>query len=401
VKLTNRKIVLGITGCIAAYKAAFLVRLLRKEGAEVRVVMTESSEKFITRLTMETLSGNPVSDQMFPESGFYTTHHISLAEWADLIIIAPATGNIIGKIASGVADDLLSTVIMAAQSPVMLAAAMNTEMYNNPIVQQNISSLKELGYMFVEPGVGELACDTVGVGRLAEPEDIVNRIFQHFKDSSDLSGLNVLVTAGPTVEHIDAVRYISNPSSGRMGYAIAQKAMLRGARVTLISGPVSLEAPNGANLINIVNGQQMLEETQKHFDKTDILFMVAAVSDYVPAESVDYKLKKSSEKITLAFNPQIDILSKLSENKSGQILIGFAMETDDEMDNAKAKLKNKNLDMIVLNKLNEEGAGFGVETNKVTFIEKDGNINKLPLMKKTELADKIIDYALKIKNRKD
>ncbi len=394
-RLSRKKILLGVTGCIAAYKAAWLVRLLKKEGAEVHVVMTASAEKFITRLTMETLSDYPVSDQMFPETGFYTTHHISMAEWADLIVIAPATGNMIGKIASGIADDLLSTVVMAAQSPVIIAPAMNTQMYTSPMVQENMKKLHSLGYEFIEPGVGEMACNTFGVGRLPEPEEILESIVAHFEKRLDLSGMNILVSAGPTVEHIDAVRFISNPSSGKMGYAIAEKAADRGAKVTLVSGPVSLASPPKVDLIPVKSGREMLDKLKENFAKADILFMVAAVSDYLPKETVDHKIKKSDKDLNLALTPQVDILLELAKEKKKQIMVGFSMETENGVENAQKKLEKKKLDMIVLNNLHEPGSGFGTDTNKVTIIDRSGNKESLPLMSKIELAGKIIDYALK------
>jgi len=394
VRLANRKILLGVTGCIAAYKAAYLTRLLKGEGAEVKVVMTASATKFITRLTMETLSGNPAYCEMFPAGGYYSTHHISLAEWSDLIVLAPASGNLIGKIASGIADDLLTTVVMAAQSPVMIAPSMNSHMYENPVVQENIGKLKGLGYNFVEPEVGELACETYGVGRLAEPNEILERIVEHFGSRADLDGLNILVTAGPTVEYIDVVRYISNPSSGKMGYALAEKARLRGGDVTLISGPVSLSVPEGVRHIGVTNGIEMLTEVRKAFENCDLLFMAAAVSDYVPGTPAKHKIKKSGEPLNLSLTPQVDILMELAKIKKGQVMVGFAMETEDELKNASEKLKNKHLDIIVANNVSEDGAGFGVDTNRVTFIDKNGNTEKMPLMTKLDLADKIIDRAL-------
>jgi phosphopantothenoylcysteine decarboxylase/phosphopantothenate--cysteine ligase len=392
--------VLGLSGCIAAYKAAYLVRLLKKEGAEVRVVMTAAAEKFITRLTMETLSDNPAYCEMFPEQGFYTTHHISLAEWADLILLAPASGNLIGKIANGIADDLLTTVVMAAQSPVMIAPSMNTHMYENRVVQENMARLKKLGYKFIEPEVGDLACHTHGVGRLAEPPDILEAIIAHFGSMADLDGLKILVTAGPTVEYIDAVRYISNPSSGRLGYALARKAMLRGAEVTLISGPVNLDAPEGMKLVLVTSAKEMLKRASENFENCDMLFMAAAVSDYAPAETAQHKIKKSSEPLKLTLQPQADILLELSKVKRSQVVVGFAMETENELENATSKLKKKKLDLIIVNNVTEEGAGFAVETNKVTIIDKNGNIEKPPLMTKEELADIIIDHALKYHKKK-
>ncbi|MBD3216766.1 MAG: bifunctional phosphopantothenoylcysteine decarboxylase/phosphopantothenate--cysteine ligase CoaBC [candidate division Zixibacteria bacterium] len=394
-RLTNKKIVLGITGCIGAYKAAFLTRLLKKEGAEVKVLMTDSAKQFITPLTLETLSENPVNSELFPETGYYTTHHISLAEWADLILIAPATGNIIGKIASGVADDLLTTVVMAAQSPVMIAPAMNTQMYTNPVVQDNMKKLSNLGFKFVDPAVGEMACKTYGVGRLAEPEEILDHVINHFGQTLDMQGLKVLVTAGPTVEHIDAVRYVSNPSSGKMGYAVAQKAKNRGAEVVLISGPVGLSAPAGVELFQVESGEEMFARVRENFDNIDILYMVAAVSDYVPLTPSEQKIKKSDENINLAFKPQVDILKTLGESRKSQVLVGFSMETENAEKHAREKLEKKNLDMIVLNDLTAEGAGFAVDTNKVIIIDRDGNSEDLPLASKAEIADKVIDHSLK------
>jgi phosphopantothenoylcysteine decarboxylase/phosphopantothenate--cysteine ligase len=336
---------------------------------------------------------------LFPEDRYYGTHHISLAEWADLILIAPASGNAIGKIASGIADDLLTTVVMAAQSPVMIAPTMNTEMYNNPVVQENITKLKKLNYKFIEPGVGELACKTYGVGRFAEPYDILTAVESFFRSGNDLEGLKILVTAGPTVEQIDAVRFISNPSSGKMGYALAQKASERGALVTLISGPVSLEAPAGVNRIMIRSGEQMYNAAVEEFEECDLLFMAAAVGDYKPSQTANHKIKKSTEPLSLELIPQIDILQKLAETKKNQITVGFALETDDEIENARDKLENKKLDLIVLNNPNEKGAGFAVDTNRVTVIDRDGKIEKIDLMPKIDLADKLIDHAKKYLKR--
>jgi len=398
VRLANRKILLGMTGCIAAYKCAHLVRLLKKEGAEVKVVMTSSAEKFITRLTMETLSDNQAYTAMFPTQEYFSTHHISLAEWADLILLAPASGNIIGKISNGIADDLLTTIIMAAQSPVMIAPTMNTHMFQNPIVQENMSKLHKLGYHFVEPGVGELACKTYGVGRLAEPDEITDALISFFESKADLDGLKVLISAGPTVEYIDAVRYISNPSSGKMGYALAQKAASHGAEVTLVSGPVCLDAPAGVKVIEVFSGAQMCESLQNHFERADMLFMAAAVGDYAPSKVHDHKLKKTDQPLTLTLIPQTDILKKLSEMKNKlQVIVGFALETDNIVENAQSKLTGKKLDMIVVNDPREKGAAFRVDTNKVTIIDKNGNIEQIPLMSKLALADIIIDNALKFR----
>jgi len=360
-------------------------------------MMTSAAEKFVTRLTMETLSEQPVYIEMFPEDKFYSTHHISLAEWADLILLCPASGNLIGKIAAGIADDLLTTVVMAAQSTVMIAPSMNTHMYENPIVQENISKLSKLGYQFIAPGVGELACKTYGAGRLAEPVEVVERVVAFFAHPADLAKLRILITAGPTVEFIDAVRYISNPSTGKMGYALAEKALLRGAQVTLISGPTVLAPPKGVELIMIRSGDQMLAATKKHFSNADILFMAAAVADYTPAQTINHKMKKTGEPINLKLEPQADILMELAALKrKEQITVGFALETEDEIVNATQKLHKKKLDMIVVNNPNVEGAGFGYDTNQVTVIFGDGRSESLPLMPKTELADKILDLTMQI-----
>ena len=266
-RLQDKKILLGISGCIAAYKSCFLVRLLKKEGADVKVVLTQSATQFVTKTTLETLSNNPVALEMFPADRFVSTHHISYAEWADLIVLAPATGNLIGKIANGIADDLLTTIVMAKRCPVMIAPAMNTEMYLNPIVQENMSVLHELGYLLISPGSGELACETVGIGRLEEPEIILKRIIAHFQTSQSLAGQRIVVTAGPTREKIDPVRYISNFSSGKMGYAIAAEAAARGAEVVLISGPTALTTPTGVARINIESAEELQRQVQKHTGK--------------------------------------------------------------------------------------------------------------------------------------
>ena len=395
-RLTNRKILLGVCGCIAAYKSAYLVRLLRQEGAEVRVMVTRSAGEFVAPLTFETLTDHPVYSEMFPKDRYFGTHHIDLAEWADLIVVAPASGNMIGKIASGVADDFVSTVVMASQSPVMISPSMNTHMYENPIMQANLRKLKDLGYRFVEPTVGELACKTYGVGRLPDPQDIVTVITSHFGGQPDLSGLKVLISAGPTVEYLDPVRYISNPSSGKMGYALAERARARGAEVTLVSGPVALEAPAGVTKIDVESGSQMLQALKAHFDKCDMLLMAAAVGDYGPETVSEHKIKKSAQPIQLKLVPKADILLELSRDKSAQVMVGFALETEDIGANASEKLNRKKLDMIVVNEHKVTGAAFKSDTNQVMIIEADGNSSELPMMTKLELADKILDNALKI-----
>lgn len=389
--LSGKKILLGITGCIAAYKACYLVRYLKKAGAEVKVVMTQSAAKFVTVTTLETLSDNPVAVEMFPADRFVATHHISYAEWADLIVIAPATGNFIGKIANGIGDDLLTTIVMARQSDVMIATAMNTEMFINPIVQENIAKLQKLGYLFIMPESGELACHTVGVGRLEEPEDIFQRIVTYFEKSKTLNGKRVIVTAGPTVERIDPVRFISNFSSGKMGYALAQEAVQRGANVTLISGPTPLAAPLGVKRIDIESAQELFEAVKAEYAKADILIMAAAVADYRPAKYSKKKLSHPTpQSIELAANA--DILAEIGKlKKKSQINVGFALEVDSNTDNARKKLKAKNLDMIIMNNPTMPGIEFGGDFNIATMITPGGKAVTLEKMSKVQLAAKIFD----------
>ncbi len=398
--LQGKKILLGITGCIAAYKACYLVRYLKKAGADVKVVLTESATKFVTVTTLETLSDNPVAVEMFPADRFVSTHHISYAEWADLILVAPATGNFIGKVANGIADDLLTTIVMAKQSDVMIATAMNTEMFNNPIVQENIDKLQRLGYVFIMPESGELACKTVGVGRLEEPENIYQRVAEYFASSQSLAGRRVIVTAGPTVERIDPVRYLSNFSSGKMGYALAAEAARRGATVTLISGPTSLAIPTGVDRVDIESSAQLQKELTKRFTKCDILIMAAAVADYRPAKYSKEKLSHPTpEAIVLAGNP--DILATIGKSKRiGQITVGFALETDSNEAKAVAKLKAKKLDMIVLNNPTLPGSEFGGDSNEATLIRKSGKPTKLERMTKAKLAGVILDEIEKLKGKK-
>ncbi len=398
--LQGKKILLGITGCIAAYKACYLVRYLKKAGAEVKVVLTESATKFVTVTTLETLSDNPVAMEMFPADRFASTHHISYAEWADLILIAPATGNFIGKVASGIADDLLTTIVMAKQSDVMIATAMNTEMFNNPIVQENIAKLQRQGYLFIMPESGELACKTVGVGRLEEPENIHQRVVEYFAASRSLTGRRVIVTAGPTVERIDPVRYISNFSSGKMGYALAAEAARRGATVTLISGPTSLAIPTGVDRVDIESAAQLQKELTKRFTKCDILIMAAAVADYRPARYSKEKLSHPTpEAIVLTGNP--DILATIGKSKrTGQITVGFALETDSNEAKAVAKLKAKKLDMIVLNNPTLPGSEFGGDSNQATLIRKSGKPTRLERMTKAKLAGVILDEVEKLKGKR-
>jgi phosphopantothenoylcysteine decarboxylase/phosphopantothenate--cysteine ligase len=387
--LKSKNIILGVTGGIAAYKSAEICRRLKKLEANVVVVMTKSGTKFITPLTMETLSENEVITELFPANKVVKTRHIDLATWADLILIAPATANIIGKIASGIADNILSTVIMSTLSPVLICPSMNENMYLNPIVQKNIEKLKGLGYRFVEPEIGDLACGTVGKGRLADLDIILREVADILVKKKDLEEKKILITAGPTREPIDKVRFISNRSSGKMGYAIAQEAKRRGARVALISGPTNLEKPPGVGFHQVKTAEEMYFQVKSHLKEADVLIMAAAVSDFVP-KFVQSKKIKRQEEILLELKPTVDILKKISKNKKGKIFVGFALETENEIDNAKRKLKEKNLDLIVVNNPNVSGAGFEVDTNVVTLIDKKGKIEKLPLLSKGIVAEKIL-----------
>lgn len=389
--LKNHKILLGISGGIAAYKSCLLIRLLVKAGAEVKVVLTKAGAQFVTKTTLETLSGNPVACEMFPPAQFVGTHHISYAEWADLIVLAPATANLIGKIANGIADDLLTTLVMAKQSAVMIAPAMNTEMYNNPIVQENIAKLKERGYLFLAPASGELACGSEGVGRLAEPEEIFTTIERYFQKSASLAGKRVVVTAGPTRERIDPVRYISNFSSGKMGYALATEAVDRGAEVVLISGLTALVAPAGVRLIPIESAAQLQKKVKSEFARADILIMAAAVADFRPAETAKRKLGDPvPAQIKLKPNP--DILAEVGRSKKkSQVTVGFALEVGASKANALRKLKEKNLDLIVMNDPTVKGAEFGGDYNIATIFTGDGGEWQLARMTKRELAAVILD----------
>lgn len=389
--LRGKKIILGITGGIAAYKSAEVCRRLKKQGAEVIVVMTEAGTKFITPLTMETLSENEVVTEIFPEKKMVGTRHVSLADWCDLILIAPATANIIGKIRSGIADDILTTVVVSTRSKVILAPAMNVKMWENPIVQENISELKRLGYKFIDPGVGDLACKDVGKGRMAEPEQIVDEVLSLLTAKRVLQGKSILVTASRTVEPIDPIRYLSNRSTGKMGFAVAEAALARGAKVTLISGPSSLKSPLGVNFISVKNAAQMRNAVKNNFKKADCLIMAAAVSDFTPEKTTSSKIKKNQAELVLKLKRTPDILKEMGKGKGKKILVGFSLETEDEIKNAKLKLKEKNLDLVVVNNPNQPGSGFEVDTNIATLIDKKGKIQRLPVMSKKELANRILD----------
>lgn len=396
--LEGRRILLGITGGIAAYKSAYLCRRLKDAGADVWVSMTKHATHFITPLTMETLSQREVLLEMFPENRFVGTRHIDISDWAELSIIAPATANFIGKYAHGLADDLLSTLLISVTSPVLIAPAMNTDMYNHPAVQENMRTLRGRGVHFVEPGVGILACNTFGVGRMAEPEEIVaaaERILDQGR-VSDLVGRTILVTAGPTVEPLDPVRVLTNRSSGKMGYAIAARAAERGAKVILISGPTALTAPAKVERIDVETGQQMHDAVMRYFDACDGAIAVAAVSDWRAVHPAAEKLSKDDGPPTLDLEPAPDILDAMGRRKTvRQFLAGFSLETDRGRLESDVKLKRKNLDLLIANNPTESGSEFGGDTNEAVLIGRDGQIDRPGRLTKIALADLILDRVAK------
>ncbi len=381
---------MGISGGIAAYKACEIVRRLKKLGAQVIVIMTKNAQKFITPLTLETLSENEVVTETFPEKRMVGIRHVNLAQWADLILIAPATANIVGKIRGGIADDILTTVIISTKSTVMIAPAMNVNMFENPIFGENMEYLKKLGYKFIEPETGDLVRG-VGKGRLPEPETIVGEVVKFLTGKKDLEGRSILVTAGRTREPLDPIRYLSNRSSGKMGYAIAEAAQKRGAKVSLISGPTNLPVPAEVSFIQVEKAKEMYSAVRSRFGKADVLIMAAAVSDFVPSIVSPDKIKNKDEEILLKLKPSVDILKEMGKRKRKKILVGFSLETEDEIGNSKRKLVEKNLDLIVVNNPNVPGAGFEVDTNQVILIDKRGKTEKLPLLSKKEVAEKVLD----------
>ncbi len=397
--LENKKIVLGITGGIAAYKAAELTRAFIKAGAQVRVIMTKSAMEFITPLTMQTLSQGPVYTDMFAPTDQYDMAHIALADFADAFVIAPATGNVIGKIASGIADDLLTTTVMAQNKPTLICPAMNDKMLANPIVQDNILKLKKMGYMVMDSGVGELACKTSGSGRLPEISEILQAM-EFLLTPKDFAGERVLVTAGPTEEPLDPVRFITNRSSGKMGYAIARAAHQRGAKVTLVSGPTKLPAPEADQIIYVRTALEMYRAVMEHYEKATVIIKAAAVADYRPKAEAREKIKKDRgiPGIELTRNP--DIIAAIGAKKRKGILVGFAMETQDLLANARQKLLKKNMDMIVANSLREEGAGFETDTNIITIIDRNGKTIVLEKMTKIDAAHKILDHVKLLSKKK-
>ena len=394
-------ILLGVTGGIAAYKSAEIVRLLKKRGFDVKVILTENGARFIGAETLATLSGHPVYSEMFAPYRDEAIGHISLSDWADLLLVAPATANIIGKFAGGVADDLLSTVFLSCECPVIIAPAMNVRMFANAIVQQNIKKLQDLGASFVGPESGELACGTTGRGRMSAPALIAEAVASHLRYGRDLDGLKVLISAGPTREMIDPVRFISNRSSGKMGFALARAAAARGASVTLVAGPTNLDPPAGIDVTNVISAEQMREAILGALPSQQVLIMAAAVADYAPSSPVPHKLKKAPEKLCLELSRTPDILAEIGRIKSReQIIVGFAAETENVVENARQKLFTKNLDLIVANDVSAPDSGFEVDTIEATMIWPDGKLKKLATMPKTDLADAILTEALALASRK-
>ncbi len=394
--LSGKRILLGVTGSIAAYKAVDVLRRLQELGTDVRVVMTKNATRFIAPLTFEALSGRPVLCDEFQDWERSSIGHIDITANQDLALIAPATANIIGKAAAGIADDALSTALLALECPVVMAPAMNDKMYRNPVLHKNIQFLKEQGVRFIEPETGPLACGTSGQGRLAEPSRIVQEI-SSILASQDFAGVTMLVTAGPTREPIDAVRFISNPSSGKMGYAIAAAARDRGAQVVLISGPSNLPLPYGVKTIRVLSADDMYRAVMEHIEGTQIVIMAAAVSDFKPAVFTDRKIKKKEAPTILQLEPTRDILLELGKTVGKRFLVGFAAETDHMHQNALKKLQEKNLDLIVANDLVRAGAGFGTDTNVVTIIDRNGKETELPVMPKSEIAAHILDKIIELK----
>ena len=390
--LKDKTVVIGVSGGIAVYKTLDVISRLRKLGVNVNVIMTKSATEFVTPLSFQSLSQNYVVCDMYEDPKTWDVEHISLAKRADVFLIAPATANVIGKIANGIADDMLTTTVMATKAKVLIAPAMNTNMYENPILQRNINTLKELGYNFVEPESGRLACGDTGKGKLASPETIVDEVVKLLSKDQDLKGKSIIVTAGPTVESIDPMRYITNRSTGKMGYSIAKEAIERGADVTLITGPTNLTPPqNLKKLVKIESAKDMYEAVLENLDENDVVIKSAAVADYKPKNYSNKKIKKSDDDLVIELDRNKDIAQEIGKIKNNKILVGFAAETNDLIENASLKIKKKNLDFIVANDLTKEGAGFGVDTNIVKIIDKEGNITEYPKMKKEEVANIILD----------
>jgi phosphopantothenoylcysteine decarboxylase / phosphopantothenate---cysteine ligase len=394
--LSGKCVVVGVTGGIAAYKTCEVVSRLKKLHADVRVIMTKNATEFVSPLTFQSLSHNPVSVDTFANIQTWEIEHIALAQRADVFVIAPATANIIGKLACGIADDMLSTTVMATHAPVLIAPAMNTAMLENAATQQNMRTLSERGMRFIAPGTGMLACGTSGAGRMSEPNQIVDEIVRTLRPREDFAGLSVVVTAGPTAEPLDPVRYITNRSSGKMGYAIAEAAHARGAHVTLISGPTAIQPPKGVDVVRIGTTQELYDAVLGHAD-ADVVIQAAAPADYRAREISPTKIKRTGDSLMIELVPNPDIAAALGARKHpGQTLVGFAAETNNVIENAQGKLKRKSLDLIVANDVTRAGAGFDVDTNIVTLIDGEG-MNELPMMTKREVADGILDRVAELR----
>lgn len=394
--LKGKTVVVGVCGGIAAYKVVDVVSRLKKLEADVDVIMTAHAQKFVTPLTFRSISHRPVITDMFEEPEQWDIQHISLAKKADLLVIAPATANVIGKVAAGIADDMLTTTIMATKAPVLFVPAMNHNMYENPVTQENIRKLAALGYHFLEPDTGRMAEGTSGKGRLPEPPKIVEEVCRLLTPRNDLQGMRVLVTAGPTREPIDPVRYITNRSSGKMGYAVAQAAADRGAWVTLVSGPVHIVKPHSVNTVDVTTAEEMHKAVMEHYPDSDVIIMVAAVADYKSAEVSEIKMKKKDEDLVLKLSKTTDILKELGKVKGHRFLVGACAETNDLLENALSKIRSKNLDMIIANDVTLEGAGFEVDTNIIKLVRKDGSVRDLPKMSKRDAAHHILDEIVSL-----
>ena len=392
--LKGKTILLGVSSSIAAYKAAGLASALVKQHANVEVVMTENATKFVTPLVFEQLTGRRAMVDTFDRNFSHQVEHISLATRTDLVIVAPATANVAAKLAHGLADDMLTTTVLACRCPKLIAPAMNTNMYENPVTQDNLDILRRYGWEVIEPASGRLACGTTGKGKMPEPEDLMQHILRHLAMPHDLEGKKILVTAGPTQEALDPVRYLTNHSTGKMGYAIARMAMLRGADVTLVSGPTNIAPPPFVKVVNIKSAQDMFEAVSAHAPDMDFIFKAAAVADYTPATYADNKMKKKDGDLSIPLKRTQDILKHLGEHRiPGQVICGFSMETENMLENSRAKLTKKNVDMICANNLKQSGAGFGVDTNIITLITKD-DVTELPLLSKEEAANAILNKAM-------
>ncbi len=392
--LKGKTVVLGVTGSIAAYKIANLASMLVKQHCSVHVIMTKNATNFINPITFETLTNHKCLVDTFDRNFEFSVEHVSLAKQADLFLVAPASANVIGKIAGGIADDMLTTTIMACKCPKVISPAMNTNMFENPILQDNIQKLKNYGYEIVEPASGYLACGDTGKGKMPEPEVLMSYIMKHIACEKDLEGKKVLITAGPTMEKIDPVRFISNHSTGKMGYAIATNAMQRGADVTLVTGKTHIKKPDFVNVIDVNSAQEMFDEVDSNFDRQDIVIMSAAVADYRAKTVATEKIKKKDDDYSIELERTADILGTMSKRKKNQFLCGFSMETENMLENSKSKLEKKKLDMICANNLKVNGAGFGTDTNVVTIITNE-NIIELPLESKTQVASHILDEIVR------